>query len=341
MPEREWYSSVEHGGALTQACRLYGGTLDSWLDLSTGINPNPVVLPDIEQSIWNRLPDEDLERRACEAAAGYFDLPDGILPLCVPGTQAAIQRLPAVMPGHVTILGPTYGEYHRCFSRAGCIIETVAEYRRLEARGGNAIIVNPNNPDGRVLSSEAVLELEQRISAGGGYLIVDEAFADVAPEVSVAAHAGNSRRLVVLRSFGKFFGLAGLRIGYVIAPDRILALLRSELGPWAVSGPALALSVAMMSDDACVEEIRLSLAERHSALDGVLTAAGLDIIGGTDLFTLVHAPEAGRLHHNLCRQHILVRKFSDHPGWLRFGLTPDPAADARLLDGLVQSIAAL
>ncbi|AYG59432.1 threonine-phosphate decarboxylase CobD [Rhizobium jaguaris] len=319
---------IVHGGGITAAASLYGGRSEDWLDLSTGINPNPIVLPDISISAWHRLPDQHLVERAREAARAHYRSGD-ILPLPVPGTQSVIQLLPRLgSASGVAILSPTYGEYARAFALAGLPVRKIAGIGDLDSEQKLVVAVNPNNPDGRALPIEQLRELHDRLRQRGGMLVVDEAFGDMEPENSVAPYASSMPNLIIFRSFGKFFGLAGLRLGFVIAQASILERFEDWLGPWAVSGPALSLAASLMAGD--TTSIRNRIFDRRSALDAVLRQAKLEVVGGTGLFALVADDRASDIYSHLCRHHILVRKFDYAPNWLRFGLAPDEEADHRL-----------
>ncbi|NVP57122.1 threonine-phosphate decarboxylase CobD [Mycoplana rhizolycopersici] len=324
---------IQHGGGISAAASRYGGRLEDWLDLSTGINPRPVDLPAIEEAAWHRLPDAHRVQNTRQAAARYYGTRTG-LPLPVPGTQAAIQLLPRLVPAgrRVAVVSPTYGEYARVLRAAGHPVDAVNDVRELSPEHGLAVVVNPNNPDGRLHRPEDLLEARDRLVSVGGTLIVDEAFADMVPEASLAGHAGSLPGLLVFRSFGKFFGLAGLRLGFVLGPEDILADFTEWLGPWCVSGPALSIAAGLMNGDCA--PIRHSILKRKAALDEVLGGAGLEIVGGTPLFSLVADRHAAEIHEWLCMKHVLVRAFDYDRNWLRFGLTPDEACDRRLAEAL-------
>ncbi|ACE91537.1 MULTISPECIES: threonine-phosphate decarboxylase [Rhizobium] len=348
---------IDHGGGVTAAAAAFGGRPQDWLDLSTGINPCPVALPEIPTSAWHRLPDSYLVDAARRAARDYYGSGD-TLPLPVPGTQSVIQLLPrllrqgspfamtddkiamaddrvavtddrvAVTDDRIAVLSPTYGEYARAFASAGFAVDAVDDIAAVGGQHRLAVVVNPNNPDGRIWPAEALAALHDRLKSTNGLLVVDEAFGDTDPALSLAARAQELPNLIIFRSFGKFFGLAGLRLGFAIARQDILACFEDWLGPWAVSGPALSLAASLLRSDMAV--IRRCLDDRSAALQAALGTAGLRIKGGTTLFTLVADRRASDIYTHLCRHHILVRKFDYAPDWLRFGLTPDPAADNRL-----------
>jgi cobalamin biosynthetic protein CobC len=303
-----------HGGNLAAAERRFGpAPAPGWLDLSTGINPFPYPHIAFERSALTRLPDAAALERLLAAARRYYRLPDGAGIVAASGTQQIIQLLPYLLPGNrVFIANPTYSEHELSWRRAG---------RTIMAAGPAdiAVIVNPNNPDGRIAP-----ELPDATT-----VIVDEAFADVAPAVSsISLTVGSG--IIVLKSFGKFFGLAGLRLGFCIAAPPFIGKLAEELGPWAVSGPALEIGERALSDHAWIAAMHDNLAAARWDLERVLSTAGLAIVGGTDLFCLTDSPVARSIYNHLGRSGILVRAFADHPTWLRFGLPGSKANLARL-----------
>jgi cobalamin biosynthetic protein CobC len=244
--------------------------------------------------------------------------------------------LPLVMglvpPGGAAVLTPGYGEFGRAAALAGHRVKAI---RQLDECGDATLVVlgNPNNPDGRVFARNNLLALAASLRGRGALLVVDEAFADVAPEVSVAADVGCGN-IVVLRSFGKFFGLAGLRLGFAVAAPPLAERLRAALGPWAVSGPALAVGTKALGDAAWSAQAPPRLDKAAAKLDGILSSANLEIVGGTSLFRLARAPAAHALFEHLGRSGLWVRTFADHPGWLRFGLPGEAKAWRRLQDAL-------
>jgi len=325
---------IVHGGGIAAAAARFGGRPEDWLDLSTGINPTPVALPKIDVAAWHRLPDRHRQDDARAAAAHYYGTPNA-LPLPVPGTQSVIQLLPRLVPAgrRAAVLVPTYGEYARVLDNAGVAVDRIDNLDAATDAHGLVVVVNPNNPTGRLFDRETLLALHARVSARGGLLIVDEAFGDMRPETCIAPLAGDGTPgLLVFRSFGKFFGLAGLRLGFVIGESAVLDRIEDGLGPWAVSGPALTIATNLMASD--TGPIRDAIAARKAALDAALAAGGLDVIGGTGLFSLVEHPDAATIHHRLCRHRILVRPFDYNPRWLRFGLAPDSAGGKRLAEAL-------
>ncbi len=326
---------IVHGGGVTAAAEAFGGRPQDWLDLSTGINPNPVAMPAIPLEVWHRLPDAHLVQAARNAAQAWYQS-GKTLPLPVPGTQSAIQLLPrlACCSRRVAILSPTYGEYARVFEHAGHGVDRIDDLSGILPGHAAVIVVNPNNPTGRLFGRDVLLALAERLARQDAWLIVDEAFGDMQPDQSVAAFTETLDRLIVFRSFGKFFGLAGLRLGFVIAQREILARFSEWLGPWAVSGPALCLAATLLRAD--TQAIAMQILARKAALDVVLRGAGLAVVGGTGLFRLVTHPQAGVLWQHLAQNHILVRRFDYAPDWLRIGLSPDEQQDERLARALAQ-----
>jgi len=329
---------------LTAAIRRYGGAQDDWLDLSTGINPVSARLPDIAPEAWTRLPDGHLEISARRAAARFYGCAGDDWPLPVPGTQSAIQCLPGLVSpdARAAIVSPTYGEYAHVLSQAGLSVDPVATLREIDpVRHRLAVVVNPNNPDARRFARQDLLLLASQMKAHGGHLVVDEAFADFdrdgPDDQSLAAHALKTPGVIVLRSFGKFFGLAGLRLGFVLAEPDIVQAFARALGPWPVSGPALAIAAHVMGDAAQVRIIGESIAARHAATRAVLDRAGLKVTGETALFFLVTCANAVMLHEALMGRHVLTRRFDYAPDWLRIGLTADDRAARHLAAALAEA----
>jgi cobalamin biosynthetic protein CobC len=317
-----------HGGALEVARRLAPQAPEPWIDLSTGINPHAFPLPHLEPDTWRRLPDvEALTKLEAAAAQRYGVAAQSVV--AGPGSQALIHALSHILPrGAVGVLAPTYGGFAAAFAAAGA---RVVEAKRLEDMQGLdvAIVVNPNNPDGRVTPRADLLDLQERLARRGALLIVDEAFADFDGEESLAASLPTSGA-VVLRSFGKTYGLAGLRLGFALASPDIARSLRAALGPWPVSGPAIAIGASALADSDWLEATRARLGKDAARLDDLLHGAGWRIIGGTRLFRLAAHADARAVFDRLLAAGILARPFEEAPNWLRFGIPGDANAWERL-----------
>ena len=310
-----------HGGDLAAAAARFGAPRQGWLDLSTGINPRPYPLPALPAECWSRLPGADLALR--QAAARHYGAGDPEAVVAAPGSQALLQLLPHLVPtGPVAIVGPTYGELSAVWRNAGRPLVEIAEPAAAPPEAAILVLANPNNPDGRRHQPALLRDLAERLARRGGLLILDEAFADPEPALSLAAATG-APGLLILRSVGKFFGLAGLRLGFALAAPPLAAALRRALGPWPVSGPALAIGEQALGDTAWIAQTRLDLRAGARALDAALARAGLGAASGCDLFRLVATDRAPALAEHLGRGGILVREFAERPDRLRFGLPGD------------------
>jgi cobalamin biosynthesis protein CobC len=318
---------LDHGGNLDVAMRRFGGRLEDWIDLSTGINRRSYPLPEVEPHHWTALPSraeiESLHAAARQAYAATAPV------LAMAGAQAAIQQLPRLAPcGRARILGPTYNEYGAVLGAAGWQMEEVAD---LDALSGAdlAVVVNPNNPDGRQHDPAKLLALLPRV----GRLVVDESFVDAVPGLSLAAQAGRPG-LLILRSFGKFYGLAGLRLGFVLGSEADVAALATMAGPWPVSGAAIAIGRHALSDRDWAAAATARLAREALRLDGLAQARGFAPVGGTPLFRLYQTSDARAAQEQLGRAHIWSRIFPGAPGWLRLGLPGDETEWERLAAAL-------
>jgi cobalamin biosynthetic protein CobC len=322
-------ASLLHGGDLDVARRLFPDAPEPFIDLSTGINPHSYPLPQLSSDVFARLPAPAALARLISAAAKAYGAPSPGHVVAAPGTQILLPLVAGLVPpGRAAVLGPTYAEHLRVAALAGHDAQEVAGIGAL-ATADLAIVVNPNNPDGRVVDRDALLALADRLRSRGGLLVVDEAFADVAPGTSVAEEVARGN-VVALRSFGKFFGLAGLRLGFALAAPSLAERLTAMLGPWAVSGPAIAIGEAALADTAWAHTTRAILAREAQRLDEILRDAGLVILGGTALFRLARHDAASELFQRLGRAGIFVRRFPEQPTWLRFGLPGDEKAWQRL-----------
>jgi cobalamin biosynthesis protein CobC len=319
---------MKHGGDLTEAIARHGGEPADWLDLSTGINPWPWTIPhSIPDSVWTRLPSRADEQGLLAAVREAYAVPDNADIAAATGTQTLIQWIPYLAgPGAVAIVTPTYGEHAAAWSSGGREIIAINDLSVLPERAIHAVVVNPNNPDGRVADSRALRHVAERLDRRGGWLVIDEAFADVDPGISAVA-ISVELPILVLRSFGKFYGLAGLRLGFAIGRPDIVERITAALGPWPVSGPALHIGRAALRDRPWADAMRAKLARQSDKLDQILTEAGLKPVGGTTLFRLASHPDAPALHAELARRHIWCRSFDWAHEWLRFGLASDDGLD--------------
>jgi cobalamin biosynthetic protein CobC len=322
--------NIWHGGDLDEARRMFPAAPEPWIDLSTGINPVAYPLPVIPPDVFRRLPSSsELRRLERVAAEAYGARSDEIV--AAPGTQALIELLPRLRPAsRVAVVGPTYAEHAQSWRKAGHAVSLVPSGEA--GKGADVlVVVNPNNPDGRSWRRADVMRAAAQLSPGG-WLVLDEAFADLEQIESMAPD--RPERVLVLRSFGKTYGLAGIRLGFLIAAPDLVARVRASLGPWAVSGPALVIGQAALGDPAWREQAardRLCDAER---LDALLRPAVERVVGGTRLFRCYETPQAAALFDALGRHGIWVRRFQDAPERLRFGLPGSEAEWERLAAAL-------
>src|SRR4051794_17442911 len=314
---------LEHGGDLATARRLFPGAAQPFIDLSTGINPHPYPLPPLGANVFAQLPDSAAQLRLSAIAAETYGAPSAAHVVCAPGTQLLLPLVAGLVPaGRAIILGPTYSEHGRAAAHAGHAVLDAGNVQDLQG-ADLAVVVNPNNPDGRIIGKEQLLALSDELNVRGGLLLVDEAFMDVGPpEASLAAEIDRGN-IVVLRSFGKFFGLAGLRLGFALAAPDLATELNASLGPWAVSGPALAVGERALADSAWMDATRNRLADAAPKLERLLAEANIEVVGGTSLFRLAQVNTAAETFQRLGHAGIVVRAFREQPTWLRFGLPGD------------------
>ena len=321
-----------HGGRVDLAASLYPSAPTPWIDLSTGINPVPWPVGPIALARYQRLPLASEIAELTEAAAAFYGLPGNAAMLPVPGSELAIRLLPRMIgPGRVGILAPTYGSHAQAWRDVGADVQELTALPDPDREDCKTlIVVNPNNPNGRVIARDDLTVFAQAWTARGRRLIVDEAFADLRPELSLLALRELPVRTLVLRSLGKFFGLAGLRVGFVVTSEPDAIAWRQLLGDWPVSGPACEIATAALRDASWIAATRARLSADRKRLDGLLGKAGLKLLGGTDLFRLFEASHAKDLLDHFARAGILVRGFASASRQYRFGLPADEAAWRRL-----------
>lgn len=306
----------DHGGGIDAARAFYGGARGDWADLSTGINPLPYTLPAFDQDAWTALPDTSAMDSLCTAARRFWHVPPDVAIVAAPGASAIIAQIPALHPrGRVTIPSPTYNEHAAAFDMHGWQPATDED---AEAQ----VVVHPNNPTG-ALWSENTLPV-----AGSALTVIDESFCDVWPDRSLIS-LSQRKGTLVLKSFGKFWGLAGIRLGFAIGDPALVEKLRARLGPWAVSGPALSVGGAALDDPAWADETRQRLGRDSDRLDALMQSAGAVLEGGTPLFRLYRVDAALEWQERLATHHIWSRVFPYNPRWLRLGL-PHPRHWPRL-----------
>ncbi len=326
-----------HGGRLEAARAAWPDAPEPWLDLSTGINPHPWPVERAGAIDWQRLPGETALAGLEAAAARAFGVsPEWVSAL--PGSEIGLRLLATLdLPVPVRHLTPGYRTHAEAFAVSAPL---AAESLSMEAeRGGTILLANPSNPDGRLHDPAELAAIASRLASRGGRLIVDEAFADATRGTSLLPHMMHDEAagVIVFRSFGKMFGLAGVRLGFAVAAPAWIAGLRQRLGSWPVSAPAIAIGTAAYGDTDWIVRARDRLAVDRDQLDAVLQSHGLDPVGACPLFRLVRTPDAAALFERLARRGILTRPFDYAPDWLRIGLPGGDAAldrlDKALADG--------
>ncbi len=312
---------ITHGGDLSLAREEFGNPDNGWIDVSTGINPWPWPVDPAWLKWLYRLPDHHQLSELLAAAASHYKVPKPMQVVAAPGSQSLIQWLPRLRSvSRVAVLSPTYSEHARAWTEAGHhvdLVETAADAGTADI----VVLTRPNNPDGRIIPGDELLSLARRLEKLSGWLVVDEAFADCCPAASLAPAAISS--LVVIRSFGKFYGLPGLRLGFAICSPDVASTLRKAIGPWPISTVAAEIGKHALYDRDWQEQSRIKLIRSADRLDGILSANDLQVVGGTPLFRLARTKAASRVYRTLGQTGILVRKFAEAPDLLRFGL-PGP-----------------
>jgi cobalamin biosynthesis protein CobC len=320
----------DHGGNLDVAQKRFGGRAEDWIDLSTGINRRAYPARELAPRDFCALPSRAEIESLHDAAHQAYATSAPVLALA--GAQSAIHLLPRLAdPGRARILVPTYNEYAPTLTAAGWQVEEVDDLDAL-AGADLAVVVNPNNPDGRRHDAIALLAVRLLVNR----LVVDESFVDAEPRLSLASEPGREGFLI-LRSFGKFYGLAGLRLGFVLGPEADVASLAAMAGPWPVSGPAIAIGKRALLDRDWASTTRARLARDTLRLDAMADAVGWTLVGGTPLFRLYDVGDANAAQERLARAQIWSRKFAHHPRWLRLGLPGDESEWTRLAAALARA----
>ncbi len=303
----------EHGGGLDEAVAAHGGSRADWLDLSTGINPHSYPLPEIPAEAWTALPDRAATKRLEQAARRFWSVPDAAGVLAAPGASVLIAHLPRLLaPGRVRIPARTYNEHEAAFRQHGWkILRADPDGAPAEAR----VVVHPNNPTGQMFSGAGEPPTRP-------LLVIDESFCDLILHNSRVCGFATRSGTVILKSFGKFWGLAGLRLGFAIGDPALIGRLKQMLGPWPVSGVAQHLGAVALEDMDWANDIRQQLLVETARLDAVFEARGAELVGGTALFRLFRVDDARAWQARLARGRVWTRAFASEPTWLRVGLPP-------------------
>lgn len=324
---------IFHGGGVDAAVKEYGGEKSDWLDLSTGINPNPYPVYGVDPLAWQRLPDIYAMEILIKAARQYYCVSHG-QEICVAnGTQAIIEILPkAFSCKRVGIISPTYNEHAHVWGKSGAEVVEIKRGVTLPHDLDALVVVNPNNPDGSVFEKIELTEFAKSLEKSNGILIVDEAFCDVMPEQSLVSELPENA--IVLKSFGKFFGLAGLRLGFAIGDPSLLKKIKEQIGVWSVSGPALQIGTRAFADTNWINYAITALKVLSKKQTDILQSIGLNIEGENPLFIYASHREARKIHDLLAKRHILIRPFLHDDTKLRFGI----CANKEMIERLEKSL---
>ena len=326
-----------HGGALDIMQAKYPMAPTPWIDLSTGINPWPYLFEDISPAMIHHLPTQATYLKCRKAMANAMGtMVENVL--LSAGSEILIRLLPVILsPKRVVVLSPSYGDHARVWRAAECEVIETTDPLSHASDADMIVLCNPNNPDGRLFKLSALEQVRVEMAARGGWLVVDEAYADLDPQCSLTWQSGtqpSAAGLIILRSLGKFYGLAGLRLGAMIAPSNLRDEMSQRLGVWNISGPALEVATQAYQDLPWQVETRSRLADACERLDNIFRRVGIQDITGTNLYRYIRHERAQQMWELLAHKGIYVRRFSDRPLHLRFGLPPDAASEARLYKAL-------
>ena len=309
----------DHGGGLDIAIKEYGNVRNNWIDLSTGINPDHYSIPKIPNYFWNTLPDSEAQNSMLKTARLFWNVPKNANIIASSGVSQLIAIMPNLLPaGKVEIISPTYNEHAAAFKSNGW---------KVGSNGNVRILVNPNNPNGK---HHPITEED---SNNYDLIIIDESFCDVTPEKSLI-HLTKQKNVIVLKGLGKFWGLAGLRLGFAIAAPELIESINKLIGPWAISGPAQFIGKAALSDINWISNTRLKLEVNSERLDQIMISHNIKPIGGTDLFRLFEVKDANRIQTKLAKSFIWTRIFPYSTNWLRLGIPKNDIEFERLSKAL-------
>jgi threonine-phosphate decarboxylase len=314
-----------HGGVVSRSLGISERDL---LDFSQNVNPLGPPARALEAA--RRALDEEAGRypdlgysRLRGALAAYLDVPPENVVPTNGGAEALFlaARLAGGGGGAALILEPTFSEYASAARAAG--LEPVSRVARRQEEGfrldGEALddlegvslvfLCNPNNPTGDALTRVEILEAAHRVRESDATLVVDEAFADFAPEVGVAPEAGEG--LLVMRSLTKFFAIPGLRLGCLVCPEPDRA---RELQPsWSVNAIAAAAGIAAVGERSFVDASFATVTRlRRQLFEALEAVPGLAPFPGAANFLLVRGPDG--LPERLARRRVLVRGCGPFPG---------------------------
>ncbi len=304
--------NIQHGGDIDLAIKKYGGQRADWIDLSTGINRTSYPWQENVKVELRDLPSNKLLRSLEKAASRAYKVAEDKDTAAVQGAQQIISLLPICLKNYnsVAILGPTYNEYEKAFKSSEIKAETVSEVSKLSS-SDIAIVVNPNNPTGKVIAEEILNDLSKKVRI----LIIDESF-----KMFSSRRIQKFDNVIQINSLGKFFGLAGVRLGFVSGPSNFIKSVRGMLGPWPVSSIAAEIGKIALNDQAWISQMEKILLEGSDVLHRACNRKNWKLIGKTNLFHTYATSSSLKVEKQFAAHYIWIRTFDYSETWVRLGI---------------------
>ena len=350
-----------HGGNIYYYSEKYGIPPERILDFSASINPlgaPKAALKAIKDALpmLANYPDPSVgelkEAVSAETGVGFESI------LAGNGSTELIYLFPRYFrPKTALVLAPTFSDYSRALALSGCAVRHfglreadgfVPDMARLEKAAAGAdlvVLCNPNNPTGTLLERDALSRLAGTLVGAGKQVVIDEAFIEYAPGESLIREAAKRRGLIVLRNFTKFYGMPGLRLGYLCAHPSLVKKLDEAKEPWSVNTLAVKAAVAALSDKGFTRKsLRVFREEQAFMLGALGNIGGVKVFPSSANFFLVRLPEnaeAGPLSERMAEKGILIRDCSNFRGldgrFVRLAIRTR-AENERLVDGLREAL---
>ena len=320
--------NIQHGGDIDLAIKKYGGQRADWIALSTGINRTSYPWQESVKVELRDLPSSKLLMGLEKAASRAYKVAEGTDTAAVQGAQQIISLLPTCLKNYnsVAILGPTYNEYEKAFKISGIKAETVSDVSKLSS-SDIAIIVNPNNPTGKVIAEEILDDLSKKVRI----LIIDESF-----KMFSSRRIQKFDNVIQINSLGKFFGLAGVRLGFVSGPSDFIKSVRGMLGPWPVSSVAAEIGIIALNDKTWISEMEKILLEGSNVLHEACNTKNWKLVGKTNLFHTYATSNCVEVEEQFAAHYIWIRTFDYSKSWVRLGIPTSKYEWARVRQALNQ-----
>ena len=320
--------NIQHGCDIDLAIKKYGGERADWIDLSTGINRTSYPWQESVKVELRDLPSSKLLMGLEKAASRAYKVAEGADTAAVQGAQQIISLLPICLKNYnsVAILGPTYNEYEKAFKSSGIKAETVSEVSKLSS-SDIAIIVNPNNPTGKVIAEEILDDLSKKVRI----LIIDESF-----KMFSSRRIQKFDNVIQINSLGKFFGLAGVRLGFVSGPSDFIKSVRVMLGPWPDSSVAAEIGIIALNDKTWISAMEKILLEGSNVLHEACNTKNWKLVGKTNLFHTYATSNCVEVEEQFAAHYIWIRTFDYSKSWVRLGIPTSKYEWARVRQALNQ-----